>query len=73
MVYRIFKNGQEVNTIVASEIFVAAYCEKNGYGYEEIPSMPNPAEAEPTAQDDTDAMLVDHEYRITLLELGLTE
>lgn len=28
---------------------------------------------EPTAQDDTDAMLVDHEYRLTLLELGLTE
>lgn len=26
-----------------------------------------------TAQDDTDAMLVDHEYRITLLELGVTE
>lgn len=26
-----------------------------------------------TPQDDTDAMLVDHEYRLTLLELGLTE
>ena len=26
-----------------------------------------------TAQDDTDAMLVDHEYRLTMLELGLTE
>lgn len=30
-------------------------------------------ETEPTAQDDIDAMLVDHEYRLTLLELGLTE
>lgn len=30
-------------------------------------------ESTPTAQDDTDAMLVDHEYRLTLLELGLTE
>ena len=29
--------------------------------------------AEPTAQEDNDAMLVDHEYRITLLELGITE
>jgi hypothetical protein len=29
--------------------------------------------SEPTAQDDTDAMLIDHEYRLTLLELGLTE
>lgn len=28
-------------------------------------------EEEPTAQEDTDAMLVDHEYRITLLELGV--
>lgn len=28
---------------------------------------------EPSAQDDTDAMLVDHEYRLTLLELGVTE
>lgn len=36
--------------------------------------MPEPEpeqEEEPTAQDDTDAMLVDHEYRITLLELGV--
>lgn len=29
--------------------------------------------AEPSAQDDTDAMLIDHEYRLTLLELGITE
>ena len=35
----------------------------------EIPA-PNPS---PTAQEDVDAMLVDHEYRLTLLELGLTE
>lgn len=27
----------------------------------------------PSAQDDTDSMLVDHEYRLTMLELGLTE
>lgn len=35
-----------------------------------------PATAEqysPSARDDTDAMLVDHEYRLTLLELGLAE
>lgn len=25
----------------------------------------------PSVQDDTDAMLVDHEYRLTLLELGV--
>ena len=26
----------------------------------------------PTAQDDADALLIDHEYRLTLLELGVT-
>lgn len=25
----------------------------------------------PSAQDDTDAMIIDHEFRLTLLELGL--
>ena len=34
MVYRILKDGQEVNTIVADAAFVAAYCEKYGYTYE---------------------------------------
>ena len=28
-------------------------------------------EPEPTAQEDAEALLVDHEYRLTLLELGL--
>lgn len=32
-----------------------------------------PATTEATAQDDTDAMLVDHEYRLTLLELGVAD
>lgn len=37
--------------------------------------VPEPEEIskEPTAQDDIDAMLVDHEYRLTLLELGVNE
>ena len=34
---------------------------------------PEPIPNEPTAQDDIDGMLVDHEYRLTLLELGVTE
>ena len=33
-------------------------------------ALPKP---EPTAEDDNAAMLVDHEYRLTLLELGLNE
>ena len=34
----------------------------------EIPKIPE-VEEEPTAQDDIDTMLIDHEYRLTLLEL----
>ena len=36
-------------------------------------SLPPEAEPEPTEQEDASAMLVDHEYRLTLLELGLAE
>ena len=36
-----------------------------------IPEV-EPIEEEPSEEDDTVAMLVDHEYRLTLLELGLT-
>lgn len=36
---------------------------------EEIPDL----ETEPTQEEDTAAMLVDHEFRLTLLELGLNE
>lgn len=35
------------------------------------PEEPVEPDYTPTPQDDTDAMLVDHEYRITLLELGV--
>lgn len=35
--------------------------------------MPESEEPEPTETEDTAAMLVDHEYRLTLLELGLFE
>lgn len=38
-----------------------------------LATLPEPEEQEPTEEDDTAAMLVDHEYRLTLLELGLTE
>ena len=34
---------------------------------------PEPEEPEPTPDDDRDAMLVDLEYRVTLLELGVNE
>lgn len=40
-------------------------------GYIKEPEAP--AEAATDPQADTDAMLVDHEYRIVMLELGITE
>ena len=36
-------------------------------------SLPDPTEEEPSEEEDTSAMLIDHEYRLTLLELGLSE
>lgn len=32
---------------------------------------PEETETEPTAEDDINAMLIDHEYRLTLIELGV--
>ena len=39
--------------------------------YEEVQVYSINPKKEMTPQDDTDAMAVDHEYRLTLLELGL--
>ena len=52
---------------------------KNGVWVEtsKFPSMEypqiEPEEKTPTAQDDIDAMLIDHEYRLTMIELGVSE
>ena len=35
--------------------------------------IPDPTEEEPSEEEDTSAMLIDHEYRLNLLELGLSE
>ena len=37
MVFNIYKDGQRINSIVASEEFAAAYCEKYGYTFEAVP------------------------------------
>lgn len=73
MRYRILKNGDCINTILADEDFVSEYCEKNDYTFEHIPEPEPEPDPQPTAEEDRDAMLVDHEYRLTLLELGVTE
>ena len=36
-------------------------------------SLPEPEPEQPTEEEDTAAMLVDHEFRLTMLELGLSE
>ena len=47
MDYKIFQNGEQINTIVADESFVSAYCAENGYTYEAVEPTPEP-EQEPT-------------------------
>lgn len=44
-----------------------------GWTAGDVPELSPETENEPSAQDDTDAMLIDHEYRLTLLELGINE
>lgn len=72
MIYKIYKDGELVNRIVADEDFCQEHYSVDGYSYEAEPELPV-EEDEPTEADDTAAMLVDHEYRLTLLELGLSE
>ncbi|RHV07204.1 hypothetical protein DXB97_04210 [Firmicutes bacterium OM07-11] len=43
----------------------------NDNDYEEVQVYSLNPERELSPQDDTDAMAIDHEYRLTLLELGL--
>ena len=47
MNYKIFQNGEQINTIVADEAFVSAYCAENGYTYEAVEPTPEPT-PEPT-------------------------
>lgn len=49
MRYKIIKDGETVNTIVADEKFVRHYCFKNGFTYEEE-ILPEP-ERKPTAEE----------------------
>ena len=60
------RSRQKVPTVIS--------CEPNVEAWEAWKaSLPPAPEPEPDPQDDTDQMLVDHELRITLLELGVTE
>ena len=43
------------------------------YTVTEDGTVPEPEPPTPAAEDDLAALMVDHEYRITLLELGVTD
>lgn len=74
MKIQLFKNGEPFNTIAASEEFADAYCKANGLTYAIITEpIPESVEVEPSADEDRDAMIIDLEYRVTLLELGVNE
>ncbi len=59
MKYKILKDGEVINTIVADEAFVTDYCAKNGYTFAKIPT-PEPAQepkTEPTQLDRLEAQV----------------
>lgn len=72
MRFDIYDNEKKINTIIADENFCKNYCKLKKYTYSlaEI----NESETESivlTREDEIDAILVDQEYRLTLLELGV--
>ena len=74
MLFDIFKNDIKINSIVADKDFCDKYCSANGYTYLEIEEdIKQPEETTLTREDEIDAMLIEHEYRLTQLELGVSE
>lgn len=51
MRYKIFKDGESINTIIADEDFVESYCDQNGYTYELEPAIVTPTVKEPTTEE----------------------
>ena len=59
MIWKLFKDGELVNTIVSDEAFALRYAEEMGYTAElvgEAPA-PEPDETEPTVEELIDIML----------------
>ena len=52
MNYKIFQNGEQINTIVADEAFVTSYCKDNGYTYEAVEPTPEPEPEQEELPDD---------------------
>lgn len=75
MRYLITKNGDFVNAVEAEDLdFVKTLCAENGWDFAEDP-LPDPPPAppepdpEPSEEADMMQMLLDQEYRLTMLEL----
>ena len=79
MRFNIYKNGTRINTIVSDEEFCKKYCQTHKYSYDvaEDTVLENEdythMDETNSREDDVDSMLIDHEYRLTLLELGVNE
>lgn len=70
--------GQTYDVIVENfpkgdKIDVHDYLYIDGEFIHDPEPKPDPQSTEPTAEEDALSMIVDHEYRLTLLELGVTE
>lgn len=59
------------NIIVADETFAESIGAKPSYDGATIGAAYNPPVPKPTWNEDVDAMLVDHELRLSMVELGL--
>lgn len=59
------------NIIVADEEFAESIGAKSSYDGATIGEAYNPPPSDPTWNEDVDAMLVDHELRLSMVELGL--
>lgn len=78
--FRLFPDGEENPTLFDWDGMLPLYAYVDGRvvrrteeEMEADRAAISSVEAVPTEAEDTAAMLVDHEYRLTLLELGLTE
>ena len=59
------------NIIVADKTFADSIGAKEWYDGAAIGDTYNPPAPDPTWNEDVDAMLVDHELRLSMVELGL--
>lgn len=71
MIFKIFENGNEVNTIVSNEAFAAAYCKKHGYTFEAV-SEPKPElDPAPTVEDRMVALEADNKRLTSKLDAAI--